>query len=391
MNADGPSLYVAAGGGGDVLGALLVALSDGGDPASTHIATFAWERKRFDPQPGPRVAGDFLNLLTPTDDVREVAGDSRLRRGRSFLPDIAREAGCHVYLLDPAEGVRGLRRQLASLSEYLESSETLVIDVGGDILARGGEDGLRSPTADAMALAAAGESGKTTWIIALGLGLDGELTRSQWQAACRAGAGPRSRSAEAKHLDANAARVVRSFFQWHPSEVAGLACLAALGYQGTAEVRADGLQVQVDRDAAGVHRFEHAWVMARNQVAQAVSDTDSLAGVEAAVRSTVGRTEIDDERRMLARRAQYNTGRLSATELQSLENTLLSYSTEAANRNVSFLTLRRVSELLCLSPRPFRQMCTYLLGRYPSRLQPPIWRCDHRGLDRHTRSQDISG
>jgi hypothetical protein len=67
MSTDGPPLYVAAGGGGDVLGALLLALSEGSDPSSMHIATFAWERKRFDPRPGPRTAEDFMNLLVPTN------------------------------------------------------------------------------------------------------------------------------------------------------------------------------------------------------------------------------------------------------------------------------------------------------------------------------------
>jgi hypothetical protein len=376
MSVDGLPLYVAAGGGGDVLGVLLFALSEGRDPSSMHIATFAWERKRFDPQLGPRSAEDFRNLSTPTIDVRQVLGDSRLRRGRSFLPDLVRAARCHVYLLDPAEGVRGLRRQLASLSGYLNSSETLVVDVGGDILARGKEPGLRSPTADAMALAAASQTGTSTWVIALGLGLDGELTRAQWQAACRAGALQRVAPAEVEHLDADAASFVQTFLTWHPSEVAGLACLAALGYEGTAEVRADGVQVKLDRDATCVHRFKHAWVMERNQVAQALKDTSSLGDVEAAVRTMTGRTELDDERRMLAQRARYNTAWLSAAELRALEGSLLSYSYKAAGRDVSFLTLRRVSELLRLSPRPFKQLCGYLFDRHPERIQPPVWRCE---------------
>jgi hypothetical protein len=364
----------------------MVALSGGAVPGSIHIATFAWERKRFDPQLGPRAAGDFRDLISPSAGVREVGGHSRLRQGRSFLPDLVREAGCHVYLLDPTDGVHGLRRQLIALGQYLGSRETFVVDVGGDILARGEEIGLRSPTADAMALAAADETGATTWIIAVGLGLDGELTRSQWREACRAGAKSRGAPERPRYLAESAATFVRPLLTWHPSEVAGLACLAALGYQGTAEVRADGLEVTVDRDAAGMHRFEHAWLMARNRVAQAVRNTNSLADVEAAVRETVGRTELDDEREMLVRRRHYSTDRLSLTQLSAFESTLLSYSDDAASRNVSFLTLRRVSELLGLSPKPFRQLCSYLVGRHPTRIQPPVWRCEAPGDHRPDRS-----
>ncbi|MGO8906830.1 MAG: DUF1152 domain-containing protein [Solirubrobacteraceae bacterium] len=375
MTADGPPLYVAAGGGGDALGALMVALTEGGEPASIHVATFAWERKRFDPQIGPRAVSDFRNLLAPSAGVSEVGGESRLRRGRSFLPDLVRAAGCHVYLLDPTQGVRGLRAQLVALGDYLGSSDTFVIDVGGDILARGKEIGLRSPTADAMALAAADGTGASTWIVALGLGLDGELTRSQWREACRASARTQQIPEPARHLAPSAATFVRPLLTWHPSEVAGLACLAALGYRGTAEVRADGLQVTVDRDSASMHRFEHAWVMARNRVAQAIRDTTCLADVQVAVRETVGRTEFEDERRMLARRADYNTDWLSTAQLFAFESALLSYSDDAASREVSFLTLRRVSELLRLSPRPFGQLCAHLTARHPTRIRPPVWRC----------------
>ncbi|MGA9875377.1 MAG: DUF1152 domain-containing protein [Solirubrobacteraceae bacterium] len=373
MYAKRAPLYVAAGGGGDVLGALMVALTAGSMPASTHIATFAWERKRFDPQPGPRGARDFVNLHARQEGVHEVDGQTRLRAGRSFLPDLARETGCKIYLLDPTDGVVGLRRQLGALADYLDASETLVVDVGGDILARGKEPGLRSPTADAMALAASGEVGRDTWILTLGLGLDGELSRAQWQAACRAGA----QATETElYLGPEAAGFVRELLDWHPSEVAGLACLAALGYHGTAELRADGLRVKVDRHAAVVHRFEHSWVLARNRIAGALQNTSSLEGIEAVVRATTGRSELDDERRMLAHGNAYLTRHLHRHELERLEDELMAYSAQAAASHVSFLTLRRVSELLRLAPAPFEQLRGYLAARHPGRVQPPVWRCD---------------
>jgi hypothetical protein len=369
-------LYVAAGGGGDVLGALMVAIGEGRAPESLHIATFAWERKRFDPRLGPRAVDDFRDLRAPADDVWQVTPASRLRSGRSFLPALVSAARCNLYLLDPTRGVCGLRRQLAALGDYLGAEITVLVDVGGDILAEGGESGLRSPTADAMALAAAYGTSRPSSVLVLGLGLDGELTRAQWRAACGSAADARREPEPVTSLQASAADFIRPLLDWHPSEVAGLACLAALGYRGNAEVRADGLQVRVDRHAAGVHSFEHSWVMARNRVAQAVSDTCCLAEVEAAVRATVGRSEFDEERDVLARRERYRTQWLTAEELQVLELRLLAYSELASERQVRFLTLRRVSELLGLSPRPFRQLRKHLLARHPERLEPPVWRCE---------------
>jgi hypothetical protein len=67
---------------------------------------------------------------------------------------------------------------------------------------------------------------------------------------------------------------------------------------------------------------------------------------------------------------------LREEELSELELRLLVYSEHARSRNVRFLTLRRVSELLGLSPRPFAQLNRHLLERHPQRLEPPVWRCD---------------
>ncbi|MGO4243899.1 DUF1152 domain-containing protein, partial [Janibacter sp. RAF20_2_2] len=54
------TLYVAAGGGGDAVGALLArrALGDT-DERPPLVTTCAWERLRIDPVPGPRARSDF--------------------------------------------------------------------------------------------------------------------------------------------------------------------------------------------------------------------------------------------------------------------------------------------------------------------------------------------
>lgn len=359
-----------------MLGALMVALGEGAAPESVHIATFAWERTRFDPQPGPRTAADFCELGQPAPGVWQIGTDSRLRRGHSFLPTVVRETGCQLYLLDPSSGVVGLRNQLSALACHVASEATLLVDVGGDILAKGGERGLRSPTADAMALAATEGIGQAVAVLALGMGLDGELTRKQWREAWRSGLRAHAATERPQELDRAAAVFVRKLLGWHPSEVAGLACMAALGYRGTAEVRAEGLLVRIDDDAAYVHRFRHEWVLARNRVARAIAYTDRLEAVVAIVRRMLGRSELDEEIAMHSRHAAYTTRHLSGAQIERLESRLMRYSEQAAQRQVSFLTLRRVSELLALSPRPFAQLCRHLTKHHPERIAPPVWRCD---------------
>ena len=49
----GKTLYVAAGGGGDVIGATILHAAIG-SPDEPQIATFSWDRLLVDPVPGPR-------------------------------------------------------------------------------------------------------------------------------------------------------------------------------------------------------------------------------------------------------------------------------------------------------------------------------------------------
>ena len=372
--ADAPdTLYVATGGGGDVLGAAMVAASRGLPLGRLHVATFAWERKRYDPSLGPRGARNFELLESPAPGVWRFSNRTRLRRGRSFLPALAGKTGCHIYLLDPEGGTHALRDQLDALMTHLATPDLTLVDVGGDILARGGEAGLRSPTADSMALAAAYATGRCRAALAVGLGLDGELTEREWRAACRNASESGARLEQPRPLDPTAAEALLASFEWHPSEVAGLACMAALGLRGSAEVRGDGLRVELRRSSAYVHSFDPGWLIRRNKVAQALAGTRSMPEVVAAVRAVTGRSELDDERRMLDQSRDHRTSLLQPEELKQTEDQLLDYSREAAASGVSYLTLRRVGEMLRLSPRPFGQFRGHLARRHPDRLRPPIW------------------
>ena len=55
------SMYVAAGGGGDVIGALMLHAARG-IVSRPVIATYAWDRLLVDPLPGLRAATDFGSI-----------------------------------------------------------------------------------------------------------------------------------------------------------------------------------------------------------------------------------------------------------------------------------------------------------------------------------------
>ena len=342
---------------------------------SMSIASFAWERKVFDPAPGPRRPRDFRGLVRAGGHNFEIGPDASLRTGTTFLPGIARESGARVFLLDPSGGTRRMATQLRELMVLTRASTAVIVDVGGDILARGDEPGLRSPLADALALAAASEL-ERVYVVALGLGLDGELTEPEWRLACRETARDDGRWLRKKRLSPKVARAYHHYWSWHPSEATGLTCLAALGYEGNVEMRGAGLTVRLNEDSAYMHAFRYENVFGRNGIAQAVLDTESLRSAERIVRARGGQSEIDIEREVLRRRQLDVAYRHPQVDLELLEAQFLAYSDAAWERGTSYLTLRRVAEVLNTPASVFRRVRAHLHRRHSRALDPPVWSCD---------------
>ena len=105
----------------------------------------------------------------------EVTPDSKLAEGRSSLALLARHTEARFVLLDPTNGVRGLRDQLAELAQAVGADSVTLVDVGGDIIAQGDEPELLSPLADSMTLAALDGLPVPGRVVIAGAGLDGEL------------------------------------------------------------------------------------------------------------------------------------------------------------------------------------------------------------------------
>lgn len=367
MSGTHRTLFVAAGGGGDVLGAMMLAEALGSNVAG--VASFAWERKMFDPHPGPRAPVDFARLRRVGVRNWQVLLSSHLRSGHSFLPRIAQQARAPLFLLDPSHGTVGLRGQLEELSVLTKVTNVVLVDVGGDIVATGREPGLRSPLADALVLAAADRL-KNLQVVCLGMGLDGELPEAaihSWlRAATHHGWGTPA------PLPVKVATRCLTQFHWHPSEVTMLTCLAAMGYRGKAELRADGLTANLNSLSAQMWRFDYRSVLRRNRIAGAISSAESLLEVEDIVRSfRGGHSEIDQERHAIKlHRSRASEG----ADFAALEPVLLAYSDGARRRGIRYLTLRRVAEVLGLSRRGLAEFRQVLAQRQGTRVTP-VWQC----------------
>lgn len=355
------SLYVAAGGGGDALAAAIVhrALDDGG-PAI--IATYAWDRLAVDPLPGPRSAADFTGLepigrhnyaITPASRPRPPSG--------STLPRLAGDLADTLVLLDPTDGARGMRTQLAELVDFYRPDLITVLDVGGDALAHGDESGLRSPLADALSLAAVTGLDLPADVLVAGPGLDGELTEGQVLASITAR--PVARLTEG---DVNPFRAV---LDWHPSEATALLAAAARGIRGTVEVRDAGLEVEITDVSTAIFRLPLLDALRRNRLATQLADTTSIGQAEDITRELCGFCEIDYES---AKRGRTATDAGQSTG-SSLDTAIHTFEHDALTRGVDYVTFRRMAEAIGPAPLGALEMRCHLVATRPGQYDWPLW------------------
>ncbi|MGH7883497.1 MAG: DUF1152 domain-containing protein [Candidatus Dormibacteraceae bacterium] len=362
----GKYLFIAAGAGGDAIGAAMLAetLLPGSLP---DIATMAWDRLIIDPVPGPRDAAAFEGLerigrynyrITPSTKPRPPAG--------STLPTLAASIDANLYMQDPSQGVHGLSQQLHEIIRILDIRQVIVVDVGGDILTTGKDPGLRSPLADALSLAALQGLPCPTHIVVIGAGLDGELPAELVIERCQKYAihSPRC-------LSAAVAGRFTSVFEWHPSEASGLLFAAAIGLRGTAELRDHSAQVTLDDQSNAIWEIDFSRVISLNVLAQRLVGCNTLAQAESAVRDTLRQpSEIDHERFKATHSLKPSSAKFDASQLPTK---LKSIQTAAKERGTDFLTLRRLADTLKISPYQIPLLRATLHDRFSNQYIPPLW------------------
>jgi hypothetical protein len=352
---------VAAGGGGDVIAAWAVHASRSTDRPV--IATFAWDRLIIDPLPGPRAAGDF-DQLSRVDDLNYAITRATQPRppAGSTLPRIAAELDALIVLLDPTDGAVGLRNQLRALVATSNANSVEVIDVGGDVLARGDEPTLLSPLADSLALAAARDLDAPVTVRVIGPGLDGELPTDLVLAYLRALGGTRS-----DPLDPVTADRALGALRWHPSEATALAVAAVLGIRGVAEIRDRGSLVSLDDTSAAAWVLDADRAVAHNLAAAQLTGTKSLLEAEEVVRDVCGRSEIDYERAK-ARTLATTPVPDPACQLAAA----LAYLDAAHARGVGLLTIRRLAEIAGARGDDLDRFRAALADALPHQYRPPV-------------------
>jgi hypothetical protein len=293
---------IGMGGGGDVVGALASAefsrLYDGAEPI---IGGLTWERRPIDPVPGPRRVEEIVDAEPLADGVLLAGPSTRVREREVYFG----ESRMAAFLEEPTvlvaidAGPAQIAAGLAAAGERLGADLILFVDVGGDVLARGDEPGLRSPLCDAVMLAAAAqlaEAGIPVLLGIFGIGCDAELTneevleRISLVAAAGGLAGVRGLT------EPVAARLEGAMGQV-PTEASAQAVRAFRGVSGQVAIRGGEHVLELTPVAAlTVYLDVTAAFSAAGDLARAVSGTESLTEANLALERIGVRTELDLER-----------------------------------------------------------------------------------------------
>lgn len=361
-------LLIAAGGGGDALMALI--LADTMTEANVFFSTVIWERKMFDPSPGPRSHQDFEGLVQFGRNNYSIREYSQLKNGAvTFVPRLCKEFNQEYFLIDLSSGAVGVHLQIVELIDLLRINKVIIVDAGGDILAEGNEPGLQSPFADSMILAACKKLDVPVAVMVTGLGLDGELDAKELAEIIKIDKHSGG-LLEEKILTFKNIEKYLPVFHWFPSEVTGLTCLSAAGFKGLAEIRDKGINVELNDRSHVLYTFKYENIFNRNIIAQKLVDTNSIEEAEQIIIDITGKSEIESEKNY-----SENYPIKLDYSFAILEKALLEYSKTSYEKGILYLSLRRVGVILATPYEIFQRFKSELRKNYPDNYYPPVWIC----------------
>ena len=295
-------LVIGMGGGGDVVGALATAevtrLYDHADPV---LGGLTWERRPFDPVPGPRAASEIENARELAPAILLAGPETRVRDrdvvfAESRMAEFLDQA---TVLVDINDGPATVAEGLAEATRELKCDLLVLVDVGGDVIAHGDEPGLRSPLADAVMLAAAGRlstGGQPILLGLFGIGCDAELTPDEvlGQLAKVASNGG---LCGARGLTGAVADRMEAAMQVVETEASAQAVRAFRGASGPATIRGGTRTLELSALAALTFYLDvDITISSVGRLAQAVADAESLEEANDALGALGVATELDYER-----------------------------------------------------------------------------------------------
>lgn len=294
------SLVIGIGGGGDVAGALATARFLEFCGLEFVLGGLSWERRVFDPLPGPRMLSEVENVR-PLHQYAWMANRvSQTKAGVYFAESrMAEFLAKEVLLVDISGGAQGVVAGVERAIEELQTDLLVGLDVGGDSLAQGTEPGLRSPLADSVMLAGFVELEKRGYRVlwgVFGYGSDGELTVNEIEAALSilASAGG---LLGAWSLTSKTAAELEAAIKTVPTEASAIPVQGFRGASGESGIRDGSRRVKLTPLSALTFFISATKLFeALSRPAQAVYGSSSLDQANDALHAIGIKTELDSER-----------------------------------------------------------------------------------------------
>jgi len=271
------ALVLGIGGGGDVVGTLPTSRYMRWLGIRTLVGGLTWERWVNDPEPGPRKMEEIVELKRLSATVGLANARTRTTKGIRFTESVVAEVfNEETVLLDLNRGVQGAINGMNEAIEQLGVDLFVGVDVGGDVLADGSEEGLHSMLADSMVLASMVNLKVPAVLGVLGCCTDGELNFEQFnqQVARIAGYGG---FLGARGLTPDDLKVLDGVIPKTKTEPSALAVKAARGLRGEIEIRGGYRKVLLTPMSAMTFYFDPRVVFDRiNGAAKELVPTRSL-------------------------------------------------------------------------------------------------------------------
>ncbi|MFB6122445.1 MAG: DUF1152 domain-containing protein [Haloferacaceae archaeon] len=291
------ALVFGGGGGGDVVGAVPTARLLERHGVDVLLGGVPWERFVVDPTVGPRSFDEVTSLDRINDTVALATGETRTRDGVEFAETrVARHYDEDVALVDVSGGAAGLAAGLSDACRRLDVDLVVATDSGGDVLAAGDEDGLRSPLVDAVVLAALTDLDADACLGVFGHGSDGELTPAEVDDGV-ARAARRDGFLGAWGLTPTVVAELDDLLAEVTTEASRLPVEAARGARGETAIRDGERTVSLSPSSAVTFYLDPAAVAATSGIASHVQGTESLDAAHEALSRAGYETELDYERR----------------------------------------------------------------------------------------------
>jgi hypothetical protein len=147
--------------------------------------------------------------------------------------------------------------------------------------------------------------------------------------------------------------------------------LSVMGYSGRAEIRDEGLVVNLSSHSTEVYEFDPRTVLAHNLLGRELISTAFLQEVEACFHDAGLVCELDYEREKAAKLGEQ--GAVEDFRAADALAALCAYEADAARRGIDFFTLRRVRMVLGLSPAGLERLKALLRAERHPQYLPPVW------------------